>query len=69
MEAIGSAIPRSKGTRPRPPVGVEYEKSLCPSPPRIPFSLRADITLAAVRLHPAEADVEGGGEGRRTFAE
>ncbi len=32
----------------RPPVGVDYEKSLCPSPPRIPFSFRADFTLATV---------------------
>ncbi len=61
VEAIGSAIPRSKGTRPRPPVGVEYEKSLCPSPPRIPFSLRADNTLAAV----PPPSGRGGRRGRR----
>jgi hypothetical protein len=48
------------GARPRPPVEIDHEKSLYPGPLRIPFSLRADITLAAVRLHPAEADVEGG---------
>ena len=45
VEAIGSAVPRSTGARPRPPVGVEYEKSLYPSPQMIPFSFRADNTL------------------------
>jgi len=58
--AIGSAVPRSKGAKQRPPVEIESEKSLCSRPPRIPFSLRAANTLAQVRLHPAEADVEGG---------
>jgi hypothetical protein len=59
-ESIGSAIPRSKGGEQRPPVGSNLKRAYAPAPPRIPFSLRADITLAAVRLHPAEADVEGG---------
>jgi len=63
VKAIGSAVPRSKEARPRLPVGFEYEKSLCPGPQRIPFSFRAENTLAAVRLHPAEAVVEGGRAG------
>jgi len=46
--AIGSAVPRSTGREQRPPVGIDDEKSLCPSPQRIPLSLRADNTLAAV---------------------
>ncbi|MDD5769163.1 MAG: hypothetical protein PHW55_11345, partial [Methanothrix sp.] len=45
---IGSAIPRSKGGEQRPPVEIDYEKSLYPGPQRIPLSLRADNTLAAV---------------------
>ena len=58
--SIDYAVPRSTGGEQRPPVEIDYEKSLYPSPQRIPLSLRAYNTLAAVRLHPAEADVEGG---------
>jgi len=39
---------------------------------RLPFSPRADNTLAAVRLYPVEANVEGGAAGparRRAAAE
>ena len=46
--SIGYAVPRSKGGEQRPPVEIDYEKSLYPGPQRIPFSPRADITLAAV---------------------
>jgi hypothetical protein len=55
--------PGSERAKPRPPVGVESEKSLYPGPQRIPLSLRADNTLAEIRLHPAEAEVEGGKAG------
>ncbi len=60
MEAIGSAVPRSKGGDRGRRSGSNMKRAYAPGPPRIPFSLRADDTLAAVRLHPAEADVEGG---------
>ena len=35
--AIGSAVPRSKGARPRLPVETESEKSLCPRPSEDPL--------------------------------
>ncbi len=53
---------RKAGSRGRRSRSI-IKKSLCPGPQRIPFSPRADNTLAAVRLHPAEAVVEGGRAG------
>ncbi len=47
---------RGRGCRSRP----NLKRAYAPGPQRIPFSPRADFTLAQVRLHPAEADVEGG---------
>jgi len=60
-ESIGSAIPRSKGGEQRPPVEIDYKKEPMPQALRGSPSPPGPTTPSPrSRLHPVEADVEGG---------
>ena len=60
-ESIGSAIPRSKGGEQRPPVEIDYKKEPMPQALRgSPSPPGPTSPSPRSRLHPAEADVEGG---------